>query len=262
MSRKPTYEELEQRVKELEEGVTVHKRTEEALGESSIVSDTHEPAIDLIRNKLLTGILYTLSIFGLPAIVAGGIETVSQGRLHILLIYVAVYVSVLICTLFSEKLSFQLRTTATLGAIYILGSGTLFRFGLSGAGIHFLITFCVLTTVLLGMRLGLTAVVVSIASIAFVGTGMSTGLIPISPIIMMNSTSAVSWCAAGAVFAVIGVAMVICPGMLQHRLQMSLQLVNQRIAELEASNRKLAIEIHERTRLEKKLFQSQKMESI
>ncbi len=50
--------------------------------------------------------------------------------------------------------------------------------------------------------------------------------------------------------------------MLQHRLQMSLQLVNQRTAELEASNRKLAIEIHERTRLEKKLFQSQKMGSI
>ncbi len=102
MSRKPTYEELEQRVKDLEEGVTVHKRTEEALGESSIVSDTHEPAIDLIRNKLLTGILYTLSIFGLPAIVAGGIETVSQGRLHILLIYVAVYVSVLICTILEK----------------------------------------------------------------------------------------------------------------------------------------------------------------
>ena len=79
---------------------------------------------------------------------------------------------------------------------------------------------------------------------------------------MMNSTSAVSWCAVGAVFAVIGVAMVICPGMLQYRLQMSLQLVNQRTAELEVSNRKLAIEIHERTRLEKKLFQSQKMESI
>ena len=262
MANKPTYDELEQRVKDFEEGVIVHKRTEEALGDSSIVSDTHEPEIDLIRNKLLSGILYTLSILGLPAIVAGGIETFSQGRLHILLIYVVVYLLVLICTLFSKKLSFQLRTTATLGAIYILGNVTLFKVGLSGAGIHLLITFCVLTTVLLGIRLGLTAVIVSIVSIAFVGTGMSTGLIPISPIIMMNSTSAASWCSAGTVFALIGVALVICPGMLQHRLQMSLQLVNQRTAELEESNRNLTLEIRERTRLEKKLFQAQKMEAM
>ncbi len=168
-----------------------------------------------VREQLFNSILYLFSVLGFLAVVVGGTELYYQGALPLVIIYLIVYISVVCCLVLKKYLSYHFRVIFFLSMLYFLAFFLLYRFGLSGTGIHILITISLLATVFLDVRAGIKVVVFGLFSIILIGTCMSKGLIPTDIATLPNSTQLIAWTAVGMIFLVIGMMMVVGPGILQ-----------------------------------------------
>ena len=154
-------------------------------------------------------------MLGIFAVIAGGVELYYQDALEVVIVYLASYVSVVCCLVFKKFLSYRVRAISFLTSLYLLAFFVLARVGLGGTGVHILITFSLLSTLFLGVRTGLKAVALGFFSIVSIGICMSLNLIPVDIATMPNSTQFVAWAVVAIVFIVIGMVMVVGPGILQ-----------------------------------------------
>jgi signal transduction histidine kinase len=110
--------------------------------------------------------------------------------------------------------------------------------------------------------MGLASVLVSCTGILIIGFGMSSGIIPIDMTTMTNSTRFEAWVMASTLFLVIGSIMVICPGMLQNRLQKTIEIIQEQKLKLQDSNEQLNRALKERKEMEAQVIKSEKMEVL
>lgn len=81
---------------------------------------------------------------------------------------------------FLKNLSFTVRTLLFLSVVYIIAAVELYFFGLAEEWYPFFSAFSLLTTIFLGWRAGLTAVLISVATLAVIAWQISTGAIVIT----------------------------------------------------------------------------------
>lgn len=222
------------------------------------------------RDKILQAVTYTFSIIVLPALFLSVNKALDKHLLIEAAIYIVAYIAWIFFGIFlSRKLTYKTRSFIILLLVYIVGVFILVQRGLSGGGTLFLVTFCIMSTALLGLKYGLLAIAASVCSIIFVGVAMVGHLLPFDAEIVWNSTSMISWTLAGAVFLVLSVCMVWTSGILQTRLLNTLSELRDSQEKIASQNISLIKEIEDRKELEKQkkeiekqLFQSQKLESI
>lgn len=215
-----------------------------------------------IREHLLENVITLFCVFGFLAVIMGGWEVYLQGRPEIVVVYVLAYLPVLASFIFKRHLSYNQRTRMLLFPLYVLAVLILGGVGLSGAGIHLLITFIVLSTTFLGIRTGLISVFISIVAILIIGFGMSLEIIPIDIVAMTNSTRIEAWLVAATLFLIIGGVMVVCPGILQNSLQNTIEIVQEKTSALEESNTKLKKALKEKQEMQERLIQAEKLEAM
>ncbi|MCK5348580.1 MAG: hypothetical protein KAJ25_04285, partial [Desulfobacula sp.] len=126
--------------------------------------DLSDSDIIHVREQLLNGIVYLFSMLGIFAVIAGGMELYYQGSRDLVYVYLAAYLPVVCCLVLKKFLSYRVRAILLLLSLYFLAFFILARIGLSGAGIHLLITLSLLATVFLGIRAGLAAVILGLFS--------------------------------------------------------------------------------------------------
>lgn len=195
-----------------------------------------EDSILSIREILFEYVLTILIVFGLLCVIVGGLEVYLQGKWKILFVYLCAYLPVLICFLFRREIQYRYRVIIVLFDFYLLSILILIGVGLSGAGIPLLITFSVLATTFLGIRMGLISILMSLIGILLIGLGMSSGALSIDVIAMTNSTRIEAWLMASTLFLIIGSIMVVCPGLLQNSLQRTIGIIQEKNVELQNSN--------------------------
>lgn len=218
--------------------------------------------ITAVRSALLGGVIRIFLVLGGIALLAGGHEMWAQGRWPVGLAYLAAYLPVPVCFFMGERLSYTRRAWITLLTLFGLAVFVLADVGLSGAGIHLLITFIVLATTLTGIRAGLAALALSLAAILLVGAGMSGGLISIETAVMANSVRMAAWLTATALFLVIGSLMVLVPGLLQNSLQANVDEVREAGRELERVNRELRQSLEDRRQMEERLIKAEHFKAM
>ncbi|MCP4718022.1 MAG: response regulator [Desulfobacteraceae bacterium] len=215
-----------------------------------------------VRKILFESILAIFGILGLLAVIMGGVEVYLQGKWQLGFVYICAYLPVLACLLFRKKISYLYRVGIVLLDFYILSVLILAGVGLSGAGISLLITFSVLATTFLGIKMGLISVLMSFIGILLIGLAMSTGMIPIDITTMTNSTRIEAWFMAATLFIFIGSIMVVCPGILQNSLQRTIELIQEKTLELKKANKLLQKALKEREEMEAQVIQAEKMEAM
>jgi len=218
--------------------------------------------IDSIRIFLLDSVVGVFSILGALAVVMGGVEVYLQGKPEVVLIYIAVYLPFLGCWFFRQKIPFSWRAGIILLDLYVFSLLVLVGVGLSGAGIHLLMLFTVLATTFVGIRGGLVSVGMSVAAILATGICVVTGVLSIDMVAMTSSTRIEAWFMAAVLYLIIGGGMVVCPGLLQSRLQKTLGIIQTRTAEINKSNSRLKKALKEREEMEDRLVRAKKMEAM
>ncbi|WP_300460118.1 ATP-binding protein [Desulfobacula sp.] len=218
--------------------------------------------IGSIREFLFESVIALFCILGLLAVIMGGVEAFLQGKWKIVFIYIIAYLPLLTCFVCQRKIAYHYRVIIVLLDVYILSVVVLAGIGLSGAGIPLLITFSVLTTTFLGIRMGIASVLMSVASILMIGSGMSTGILPVDMALMANSTRIESWAMAAFLYLLIGGIMVACPGILQNGLQRTIDIIQEKTVSLQESNNRLKKALKDRQEMEAKLIRAEKLEAM
>ena len=174
-----------------------------------------------------------------------------------LLLYAGLYIPILGTALFWSRLSFRICALTVMGEVFILAVFNLLNFAFSGAGIHLLLTMCVLCTVLFGMKAGMLSMAIGVLPIAVAGFYFSTGTLVLDVDLNHISGLGVSWITAGIVFLLLSGTCVISPGMLQSNLERFIRLVKSQEDRLEKSNAELLKEIDEREKARTALKESE-----
>lgn len=148
-------------------------------------------SIRVWRERILLPMLIGISLLGMIAVLPVMLSyRVSIRSVNLLLSYSWVVSA----TILRYRSSFRLRAIGLLVVIYLIGTISLHDAGLSGAGREFYLAFTVLASILLGMRVGLIALVISIISLAVAGWAMTSGVLPLPELrVMANSGNARSW---------------------------------------------------------------------
>ncbi|MCJ7739084.1 MAG: PAS domain S-box protein [Anaerolineae bacterium] len=193
------------------------------------------PSLQNARSQLLRGMMVAFAIFGFPAMLVGSIEAFSQGHPATSLLYLGLYLPILFAAIFPRHLSFRRQSRILLGLLYLLAFSNLLTYGFSGAGIHILLTICVLTTLLLDGRAGAIGIGMSLMVIAVAAYALSTSRIEIDPELLNTSGSPIAWATAAVTFLMLSVAIVVTIGLVQGFLQRSLQAVQEHRRQLQES---------------------------
>lgn len=192
------------------------------------------PDLQTARKRLLQSLMVIFSVLGAPALVVGTLEAVSQGHPLSGVLYGALYLPVLLATIFSRSLSFHWQLRFLMGALYALGLSNLIVYGFNGAGIHILLTVCLLATVLRGGWAGLFTVGLSLLAILIAGTAYGLDWVSVNPEFYKISESPVAWGTALVTFLMLSLVMVVTAHLLQKFLENSLEDLNYHQTQLEA----------------------------
>jgi PAS domain S-box-containing protein len=213
-------------------------------------------SIENLRPRLLQGLLFS-SLLLIPAFIPDLFKWIHEGRFIFIAFCLLLWTLALLVLLSAKRISYRHRAGITLAALYICGLIILTQLGLSGAGNRLFLLFCVLTTVLLGIRSGLIAIIFSAVAIGFVGLGMTTGLIPIDVATMANSTSSLAWTANFFFSLAVNLIAVLAPGFLLQMLDTARGVTARQSLELTEAVTQLHHEIAERENTVEQLRQNQ-----
>jgi two-component system, cell cycle sensor histidine kinase and response regulator CckA len=195
--------------------------------------------VDAVRHTLFRRTLSLYLLLGLPAICIGAFGAVREGRWPYAVVYGGLYLLAVLVLAFSRRLPFAVAVASFLAFAFCTSIAVLTKLGLSGAGVPLLIAFCVLCTVLLDVRWGIAAIVLSLGLFVAVGAGMVLGLLPVPQTSAMSSASALSWVNFGFVFLLLAVVMVLSTQVLRGRLEKALNAAEENALRLQEVNRDL-----------------------
>jgi hypothetical protein len=212
-------------------------------------------SLSAMRAKLLKGMLIALSILGLPALVMACLEAIALNQIGGVILYIVLYFLVVAVTLAFNRLPFVFSACVMLGCLYVISFFNLIHFSFSGAGIEILLTITVLATVLLGIRSGLFVGGLCLVSLITAGLCFVYGIFPIIPGMPATTGQLISWITTAGVFILLAGTLILGAGMLQEHLIRSAATVH---SQAEA----LARDVSERKRLEARINQARKMESV
>ncbi len=208
------------------------------------------------RETILRASLVIAVVFGALVLLANVPPILRQQNWALLVIY-STFLVLITAVTFVPRLPYHLRAASLLAVIYGIGLLALFSFGLSGNGRAWLVAFCVMASVLLGLRPSILAIVVAVFGWAMMGILMVQGAIPVPALSdMANSGDASSWVAGGVTVMGLGTLASLSIGVLLRRLESSLRQERQLYDRLEVERTLLEKRVQQRTAdLERRVIQ-------
>jgi GAF domain-containing protein len=197
------------------------------------------------RERLLSRMLIAASVLGLPAAISGSLTAMRDQQPARIAGFAAAYGLILIMTLGRRRIPYGARTYALLTIAFLLGADSLRSTALPGSGRIFLFGFVAVATLLLGLRAGIIALVLSVLTTFLAAAAIGSGLLPYSTQVMA-STNFASWVTGGAVFALTALMVVIALGVLQAGLEASFSKQGELMRQLSSEHGQLASDIESR----------------
>ena len=145
------------------------------LGEAAATTNAFEPELYLaqLRGRLVDAFIVIMALVSIPLVAASLMRVFSIGWMPVMYVQVAVIVIFWLGVFLRPYLSYNHRVVFLTGMLFAVGALALWNFGLISMGGPMLMVFCILTTLLSGLRAGLfamalTAITFLLASIRFV----------------------------------------------------------------------------------------------
>lgn len=178
---------------------------------------------------------------------------VSSGQLFNACVYSSAYI-VAIILIFSKFLPYKIRISVGLFLFYIVGVTSLITLGLHGSGRLWLVTFAVLTTLLLGLKAGLIALAVNLITLFFWSWAVAANFIGITHAL---TSQTIRWHALNLSFFFMNAVITISLGVLVSVLERKIRVEQSLSNELKLSNQRLSKDIAARKAIETNLRKSE-----
>lgn len=218
--------------------------------------------INEIREKQLTRGIRYLAVLGFFALMVSLSRAFCVGWQKIMYVHIFFYMLILGTAIFSKFLPFLVRALIIIATTFILGTAGLIAWGLPGYGITALFAFCILSTILLGIRAGILSAILSIATITIIGAGVINGVITFNFDIPVYLNSISSWLTGVFGMAISAGIIVITMATFNNQLVELIKSLDTQKEELLETNNKLKNSLDERNRLEAGLERAKKMELV
>jgi diguanylate cyclase (GGDEF)-like protein/PAS domain S-box-containing protein len=216
-----------------------------------------DAALGEIRSRLVNASLIVICIFALPAIAGVVVRSADIGWSNDIYLYGGAYSAVVIITVLRNRLPFRLRAFMLLAVWFAIGTTSLFMWGLAGNGIPFLVTGCIFTTLLLGLKTGLLTIIGTIAVMTGIWLGVDhwsgTRQAELAIYLSSHATWGVRIAACSMMMAIIVASL----EKLHGAMAAALRELYSRSSDLEDMNRRLEKEIQERRQAEQSLLESE-----
>lgn len=239
------------------------------ISNSRVRADESVADIHAARDRLVNAGLVLFACGVPPVFFFSVFRSIEHGWNPVYILHFTVGVFLIFLAFRRQTLSYKTRAAGLLAALFVIGIGGVFSWGLLGAGTIVLMTFCTSAAVLFGIRAGLVAIGVSILAIAVTAVTVFSGWNTFPFDIAQYATSFTAWALILCGFLLFAVISVVGVGRTHAYLQRSLDAGAARNASLECANEQLRVEIDQRVKAEEEqeklreqLFHAQKMESI
>lgn len=228
------------------------------------------PNIQFLRERILTALLFVCSTVSIPAILVSLVKQIPTGQWTAATMGVFLYLVYPTVFVFRNRLAYQTKAIIGVGAIIVFSTINLALYGIDSVAIWTMLATCVCATVLLGSKAGLKTILICALCIAVVGLLVISGTMEIKYLSRgENAYSASWWLLVIFSFIMLGLMVVLSPGVVEHYLVQALHAVGERENELRKTNESLWVEIAERKQAEQEkkvlvdqLSQAQKLEAL
>jgi hypothetical protein len=210
-------------------------------------------SINAVRSKQVNAIYMAGATLGFPTLIASVYRAQHFGFQSVMYVHLGIYLITLIMVALRHRLSFQVRTCTLLVALFVLGSGGIYSWGLMGMGIPFIMSCCVISTVLYGSRAGIFTTAIGVLIVAIFGLAVITGRHSFGFDVSVYAVNYSSWLLAIGGTALFTSLIVITSGQLYNSLTASIRALSKRTASLQLTNEELQREITKRKQIEEEL---------
>jgi len=204
----------------------------------------------IMRDNQLKRIFKAAAILGFVLTLVSVWQKILFGWHPIIYLNLGAYAGVLAGHLLERRLAFGLRAALILAITLVLGVASLLIWGLMPVGVLSLFAFCILATLLFGVRCGIGATAISVAAMALIGGGVYFGRITFHFDANVYQLSSISW--IQAIFGLIVSAgiIVVALGALHEQFVSMIHRLDAQNLQLVASNASLEKEIAQHARAE------------
>ena len=187
--------------------------------------------------SLLVGVLIFGAVALLPALNASE-SIVIDG------IFISTYIIVALATIF--KFPYNIRVTAFLLSVYVLGIGELISLGILGDGLFYFIALVIFATMLVSPRAGSVSIAISIITFIVIGWLMISGRFdPLFPVVAPAKLA--DWFSASAALIMFGAVIIIGFGQLEKEFAGAQAKITSTLDELREERNNLDNRVQERT---------------
>ena len=215
------------------------------------ILDSQYENIEDIRNKLANAVLFTIAIFGAPAIVAALLRSLELGGYLVTLIQAGFYLVCLTTAIFHRVLSLNIRAYVVIVSAFFVASTSIFKWGLIGTGVPFFIICSIVTTIFYGTRPGIIATGAGLVVLAAVGSCLNAELLQFNFDMQDFATAKSSWLTAGIVYGFLTAVLVAILGRMYDSMNTIIEKLTNHTLDLQKMNENLESEIIKRQEAEK-----------
>ncbi len=185
---------------------------------------THqEGGLQDYREQIISILLTTATTLGALAYIAAFIPAYRSHQYGIIAIFSACYLWILIVTLQGRRLAYSVKIYSLLFINYLLGVINLLQYGLSTDAGVFLLAFTIMTSLMIGARSGILALLLSLVTYALAGIFISHG--DYVPSLTINNRASFDWISGGLVLMLLGTILALSLNTILHRLNESIARV-------------------------------------
>lgn len=190
-----------------------------------------EPYLDRIqswRERVLRVMLTIILVIGIPMLVVNAQRFIQSGSYLFLGFSILATIFVLGITILGERTPYIFRTLSILVVAWGFSILSFQIYGLSGDGRMWLIFFVIFTTIMLGIRPGIYAIVAAVFTFITLGYFILNGFLPIQSEEAYEYTYSIgSWISTGLTTLFISVVLTFSIGLLLQGLENSLRELQQ-----------------------------------
>lgn len=223
---------------------------------SITTAQAYEDDLQSQREKILFNILLGMSIVGFGLLLSYYPYGIQQQRWETLIVFTLIYVWAVSVT-FIRRLPYNFRTASLLLIIYLLGLITTMQDSFPGNGRVYLLGFSIITGILMGLKRGVAAIVLSVATLVTANVLMKTGVLQ-RPEIDLGAIhdNVAFWALSVAAFLAVSVTTTISIVTLLHGLERSLSKEKTLSKDLELQRFQLEENVRKRTQdVERRMVQ-------
>ena len=210
-----------------------------------------------VRKHAYNWIVKPVIIFGFFLTALACLQAYRQGQTVFSAIFAGCYIILAGTVLPGYRVSISTRSMSLVLLLFVLSVSGLIRIGLSGLGQELLLLSCATSSALLGRRIGLFFIGISVLAIFLIGGGMVFGILPVRQELLLTSLSPLAWGTSLVAFPLFAIGLVAIPQMFHLRLKESLVLLEEHAEKLERSNASMKETIKAREEAEKGLKESE-----